>query len=555
VQAVEALARMLPAVRGYCDALQGAVRREGAADFPTDRAVEVMDRLDAMRAFVYTGAAGTVLIGALGEDSALAPRPACQNFMRDLGVDDLLADVLRHSCALLRKQWHLADPHRRGRLLAAEDMALHGRSEPARRRGEEELAALLVQTPLAAVAGEQGEVGGGLLHAPVNRPGRLVCELAYEVLLHMVRRHRPNATRLAKHLDELQQQLALRAGAERLLREILNGNHELLAPDVRRGPRALLKRHLRFHIDALVGGSGRDPRHLSFLALMVAVGDCGVEEHQDLILPELLRYRADILLEAKVDNQTLKLHDRRSASAEIRRGVDLSLVVTGAARSGADGASMRLLLEYWQESLLLLSALCRPDKQGRRDFVVRRVQSLVDFETCLHCLDDGLPTALRWAAAELVRVAFVERDDFAAAARRGSIVVWADLDRPAQDDWPPRPSSPSAAAAADSSDGETAEARATAGAEPITKAQADALKAVLREYFEQNPVQYYPARIEHANKLRASMLRLARQLVRFGHYRASELADVLQAAVVVVDVSNLRIEVPIAFTFDLSNET
>ena len=171
---------------------------------------------------------------------------------------------------------------------------------------------------------------------------------------------------------------------------------------------------------------------------------------------------------------------------------------------------------------------------------MRRIQSLVDFETCLHCLDDGLPTALRWAAAELVRVAFVERDDFAAAARRGSIVVWDDLDRPVQDDWPPRPSSPSPTSAADGSD---VDASATAGAKPITQSQADELKHVLREYFEQNPVQHYPARIEHANKLRASMLRLARQLVRFGHYRASELADVLHAAVVVVDVNNLRIEV------------
>ncbi len=536
---------MLPAVQSYCEALQGAVRRECAADFPTDRAVEVMERLDTLRAFVYTGAAGTAVTGVFGEDSALSPKPACQNFMRDLGVDDLLAEVLRHSCILLRKQWHLADPHRRARLLAAEEQAFHARSEQARRRGEEELAVFLAQTPLSAVAGEQGEVGGGLLHAPVNRPGRLVCELAYEVLLHMVRRHRSNAMRLAKHLDELQQQLALRAGAERLLREILDGNRELLAPDERRGPRVLLKRHLRFHIDALVGGGSRDPRHLSFLALMVAVGEQGVEEHQDLVLPELLRYRADILLEAKVMNQTLKLHDRRSASSEIRKGVDLSLVVTGAARSGADGVAMRLLLEYWQESLLLLSALCRPDKRGRRDFVVRRIQSLVDFETCLHCLDDGLPTALRWAAAELVRVAFVERDDFAAAARRGSIVVWDDLDRPVQDDWPPRPSSPSPTSAADGND---VDAPATAGAKPITQSQADELKLKLREYFEQNPVQHYPARIEHANKLRASMLRLARQLVRFGHYRASELADVLHAAVVVVDVNNLRIEVPIAFT-------
>ena len=215
---------MLPAVRGYCEALQCAVRRECTADFPSDRAVEVMDRLDAMRAFVYTGAVGTTLSESLGEDSTLSPRLACQNFMRDLGVDNLLADVLRHSCTLLRKQWHLADPHRRARLLAAEEHALHGRSEQVRLRGEEELAVLLAQTPLAVVAqggGEQEEGDGSLLQAPVNRPGRLVCELAYEVLLHMVRRNRTIAVRLAKHLEELQQQLALRVGAEQLMREIL----------------------------------------------------------------------------------------------------------------------------------------------------------------------------------------------------------------------------------------------------------------------------------------------------------------------------------------------
>ena len=271
------------------------------------------------------------------------------------------------------------------------------------------------------------------LDYPENRPALLIAEMVFKVLQHMVRKHKQNAAYIAKYLDEIQEQLLLRIGAESLLREMLIENDLLLAPD-RTNRHAssspFQKRHIRFHIEALVR-DGKDPRHLAFLSAMVAIGDRGIAEHQDLVLPELIKYRADILLDSRVLSQTVQLKDPQRGSSFGDGWTDLSMIAAGAGRQGERGAAQKqTMLEYWQEYLLLLATLCKPDGSGRRDFVIRKVQSLVSFELCVCCLqDDSLPNHLRWTACELLRVAFVEQDEFLRVALSAGVVVWKDLDQ------------------------------------------------------------------------------------------------------------------------------
>ena len=65
---------------------------------------DVLRWCKALRSFVYTASAEALTFNALREDSAVSPIPFCQNFMRDLRVADLLMDVMRQTCNLLRKQ-------------------------------------------------------------------------------------------------------------------------------------------------------------------------------------------------------------------------------------------------------------------------------------------------------------------------------------------------------------------------------------------------------------------------------------------------------------------
>lgn len=61
-----------------------------------------------------------------------------------------------------------------------------------------------------------------------NRTARLVCELCYRVLRHMVHKHAKNSVYLARFMEQIQQQLSLDLGAERVLLGILDDNEPLL---------------------------------------------------------------------------------------------------------------------------------------------------------------------------------------------------------------------------------------------------------------------------------------------------------------------------------------
>ena len=514
VRAVGALSKMLPPLREYRDALKKSVDLQLGAEFPVDRVVDTVERLEALGSFVYTASAGTLTLNTLQEDSAVSPVPFCQNFMRNLGVADLLMDILRQTCHLLRKKRFLA---LRPVPETMDDLA--------------QALSSIVRVPMSDLGEE--------IEKLENRPALIIAEIAFKVLRHMVRRHKQNATYVARYLAEIQEQLALRVGAEILLHEMLADNEVLLAPECERRrwpPSPFQKRHIRFHIEALVR-EGKDPRHLAFLSAMVAIGDCGIREHQDLVLPELIKYQTDVLLEWRVQSLTVQLKDPRRGSSLGNEWTDLSMIAAGAGRRGELGASMKqAMLEYWQEYLLLLANLCKPDESGRRDFVIRKVQSLVSFELCLCCLqDESLPNHVRWTACELLRLAFVEQDEFVKGVPSAGVAIWNDLDRIVD-------RACSIASIRECGSVMEAGAEIVPHSYGFSSSQAADLKKTVVEFFEKNIVTYYPPRIDYANRLKMSLLRLLRQLILFGHFNFGELESVAQIAVNVLDLSNVRME-------------
>ena len=539
VRAVDALANSLPALEEYLVTLQEVVEenldvedvavRDHRMVFPEDRILDVIEKLTELQSYVYTsGYANTEINAASISDSAegslAQPRDYCQNFMRDLGVAELLMAVLQHSCRIFYMQ--------------VDDEMKKQESQTA--MGEVDGSASLMSMNAASIIDEEElqehvkllEV----LAKPKNRTGRLVCQLCYGVLYHMVYKHTVNANFLSQYMSQIQDQLILELGAEKLLLAMLTDNEPLL---LAMASDATKEKHVTFHVHALAE-RGKNAMHLRFLSSMCAAGDRGVSRHQDLVLPQLLANQRKILLDIKCFNKALSLRDWYADLSDLEPGdQDLGLICSGALRPGEKGARLKRMLDYFVESLFLLATLCKPDTSGRREFLVFKVRELMSIDMCIMCLqDDGLPEHLRRNMCEFVRVVYVQDDSFRMVTRLEGVSIWNDLD--AAEKLP--------VAVRGTGSG-------SQGAQSENKGELDAqtddtetrvnpmheLKSKIKTYLEQNTCQYYPGRRAHSNLLKLSMIRLCRELVLYGHYSdEAELQAVVKEACVILDFSSMR---------------
>lgn len=372
-----------------------------------------------------------------------------------------------------------------------------------------------------------------------NRTARLVCELCYRVLRHMVHKHAKNSVYLARFMEQIQQQLSLDLGAERVLLGILDDNEPLLQRMAMATSNSGQKmKHVFFHLEALTQ-RGKDAMHLRFLSAMAAVGEHGIERHQDQILSHITNKnnKNRVLLQIRMANGAVELKDTNWRESGFPAGWQvLGAVVGGATRAGDRAAPLRRMLEYWVESLLLLARLCQPARTGRRDFLVRKVRRLIQFDVCRCCLqDDGLPDRLRHNMCEFIRLAYVEDDDFRKKTRLTGVEVWKDLDTAGRDKDSMVLENGSIedddATGAPGDGSQKEEARA----EDIEE-----VKNTVRNYLSQNTCQYYPGETQYSNLLKLAMMQLWRQLVLFGHYHEEELGDVVKETRKILDFNSMR---------------
>jgi hypothetical protein len=369
-----------------------------------------------------------------------------------------------------------------------------------------------------------------VLSKPHNRAGRLVCQLCYSVLYHMVHKHTVNSNYLAQYMTQIQDQLILELGAERLLLEMLADNESLL---LSMASDATKEKHVTFHVRALTE-RGKNAMHLRFLSSMAAVGDRGISRHQDLVLPHLLTNERKILLDCFLDERkAVSLRDWYADLSGLPAGNhELGTICTRALRQGETGAMFKRMLDYFVESLLLLATLCKPDSAGRREFLVLKVRELLPLRTCILCLQsDSLPEHLRRNMCEFVRVVHVQDDTLNKVTLLAGVSIWNDL--AAAESLPV-----ATRAAGKGSDGEGgAEAGQDTGE---TETHIQDLKNTIRDYLAQNTCQYYPGRTPQSNPLKLSMIRLCRELVLYGHYAEAELHAVVKEACVILDFSSMR---------------
>jgi hypothetical protein len=209
--------------------------------FPDEGILDVIEKLTELQVYVYTSgyvnnvsseersrgeaAAG----GAQAHGSLAQPLDYCQNFMRDLGVAELLFGILVQSFIILDLQAHQRDMQEEDAKLRAQKLALdNGASMNSFRSvvsasGSASGSVLrdAAQTPSQQNKREMEKKLKEMIKQPHNRTGRLVWQLCYSVLYHMVHKHKDNAHYLARYMALIQQQLFLELGAEKLLLEML----------------------------------------------------------------------------------------------------------------------------------------------------------------------------------------------------------------------------------------------------------------------------------------------------------------------------------------------
>ena len=584
VRAVDTLTASLPRLEDYLVCLQevleervetedgtddGRARdvgggREGVV-FPEDRILDVIEKLTELQSFVYSsgsehavemggGDEGGV-VGDTLEGGLLQPLDFCQNFMRDLGLAELLMAILEYSCRIfyiqveeeMRKQEAKREELRRagvegsnGGAAAASTAGSGGGSGGGRAGswdadgGEAMPSQRSVHSAVSMVDDEEEQEGEFLnmvkevLARAQNRTGRLVCQLCYAVLYHMVHKHTANANYLAQYMTQIQDQLVLELGAEKLLLAMLADNETLL---LAMASDATKEKHVTFHVRALTD-RGKNAMHLRFLSSLAAVGDRGISRHQDLVLPQLLSNERRILLDCFLDARNeVSLRDWYADLSGFPAGNQtLGTICTTAQRPGARGEMFKRMLDYFVESLLLLATLCKPDTGGRREFVVLKVRALLPLRTCIQCLqNDGLPEHLRRNMCEYVRVVHVQDDAFNRVTRLAGVAIWNDL--AAAEQLP------------------VAARSGSAGVERGEDAQADEderlgymqdLKNIIRDYLSQNTCQYCPGKTRYSNPLKLSMIRLCHELVLYGHYMEADLHAVVKEACAILDFSSMR---------------
>jgi len=248
VRAVDMLANCLPVLERYLEQLQDDLEAHRALDslpgesaplcFPDDHILDVIERLTELQAYVY--ASGYVAAesreersrgeGAAAEDGASLAQPLayCQNFMRDLGVAELLIAILQHSYNILFQQ---TDDQM--------DMEDYKKEQQADLDGGASFTSAVAVSERSALSSVLSVSAGGapadseeskletekkmkeVLQLAPNRTGRLVWQLCYGVLYHMVHKHADNANYLARYMSLIQNQLFLELGAEKLLLQML----------------------------------------------------------------------------------------------------------------------------------------------------------------------------------------------------------------------------------------------------------------------------------------------------------------------------------------------
>lgn len=248
VRAVDLLANCLPVLERYLEQLQDDLEAHRALDslpgesaplcFPDDHILDVIERLTELQAYVY--ASGYVAAesreersrgeGAAAEDGASLAQPLayCQNFMRDLGVAELLIAILQHSYNILFQQ---TDDQM--------DMEDYKKEQQADLDGGASFTSAVAVSERSALSSVLSVSAGGapadseeskletekkmkeVLQLARNRTGRLVWQLCYGVLYHMVHKHADNANYLARYMSLIQNQLFLELGAEKLLLQML----------------------------------------------------------------------------------------------------------------------------------------------------------------------------------------------------------------------------------------------------------------------------------------------------------------------------------------------
>ena len=248
VRAVDMLANCLPVLERYLEQLQDDLEAHRALDslpgesaplcFPDDHILDVIERLTELQACVY--ASGYVAAesreersrgeGAAAEDGASLAQPLayCQNFMRDLGVAELLIAILQHSYNILFQQ---TDDQM--------DMEDYKKEQQADLDGGASFTSAVAVSERSALSSVLSVSAGGapadseeskletekkmkeVLQLARNRTGRLVWQLCYGVLYHMVHKHADNANYLARYMSLIQNQLFLELGAEKLLLQML----------------------------------------------------------------------------------------------------------------------------------------------------------------------------------------------------------------------------------------------------------------------------------------------------------------------------------------------
>ena len=492
VQAVDTLSLILPPLYAFLASLEKALLRDDP-DFPQDILLEVIEALNDLQEYAFTAKRSTFVVDSHASNDDRQPITYCQNFLRDLQVPELIMNSLAISLNIMRKQ-----------VAAAEN-----------RGGEEWRDVQLVEL-----------VRSSIMDSTRNRTVKLVLKLYYQVLATIVHRHPPNALHLSTYLDEIQDQLVIKLGAEDVLLEMLHGNDGLLR-SLSEDPSK--ERHVRFHLDSLVK-YGKDPMHLRFLSSLCASGEVGIERHQDIVLPAIISYTNDILLQVRLYHQAVQLRDaapsKESQALLPLPGTwqDLGLIATGSTRPGEKGAVCNLMLEYWVESLQLLATLCKPGFSGRRDFVVRKIRNVISLDIGIICLqDDSLPDHLRCNVCQLIRVAFVENDEFMKVTHRSGVAIWRDL--ASSESFPCARWEPLGGKDVDP--------------EQSARYRAD-LKNTIRNYFSQNQCQHYPGG-PYANELKLAMMQVNRQLTLFGHYDQNELEGLVEDTRSVLDFSSMRI--------------
>eukprot|EP00960_Hanusia_phi_P040112 754256-Hanusia_phi.AAC.3 len=506
IRSVDVVLGILPTLEHYLEKLNTSQ----SVEFSEDVVLEILDRLSELRMYVYDiQVRDRTKIAALNDKELthMIPLEYCQNFMHDLSVPHLLFAIIRQTCRIWLKQ-----------LQSNIESQTNVKSDRSHKRVDDVNKPGLYQLIKPT----------NLLNLPKNRSAKLVLQMCYSVLWHIVHKHKKNSIEIANFLHEMQDHLVLDIGAERVLLEVLEGNEKLLlswAGDATRDD------HIRFHLQALAT-EGKNPMHIRFLSAFTALADRGISRHQDIVLESIVDEVDDILLRVRLDCQVVQLFDaRHEVSENPSSWRDLGDLVADVARPGKRGLQSRRMLEYWIECFALLANLCKPDSLGRRQFIIEKVQKFLPLEVCISCLqDERLSEHLRRHVCEFVRFCYVEGDEFKTVTRLTGISIWKDLDKYQNFHFLNR---------ADDVKKPGSEQQDSARNPDPPKDLYD-LRTIIKEYFAQSSCQFYPGERPFANELKLSMLKLCKQLLVFGFIAEEELKPVIKETMELLDFSSLR---------------